>query len=80
MSDAYGAMIESLTEEYDKRDGPVREMYGRLSELTVTSHSEDGVVTVTVGPRGQVWNIELDPRVYRKLSPSELSHSIKGEA
>ncbi|MCC5578080.1 YbaB/EbfC family nucleoid-associated protein [Microtetraspora sp. AC03309] len=79
MSDAREAMIESLTEEYI-RAGPAREMYGRLGELTVTSHSEDGMVTVTVGPRGQVRNIELDPRVYRKSSPSELSHSIKGEA
>ncbi|WP_242676055.1 hypothetical protein [Streptosporangium minutum] len=33
------------------------------------------MVAVTVGSQGQVQGIQLDPRVYRKLSPSELWRS-----
>ncbi|MCC5577135.1 YbaB/EbfC family nucleoid-associated protein [Microtetraspora sp. AC03309] len=76
MSDEYQAMIEGLAREYNMQAARLRETYGSLNELTATSRSEDGMVTVTIGSRGQVRNIQFDPRVYRKLSPSELSHSI----
>ncbi|WP_067172417.1 YbaB/EbfC family nucleoid-associated protein [Microtetraspora niveoalba] len=76
MSDEYQAMIEGLAEEYNRQAVRLRETYGRLSELSATCRSEDGMVTVTIGSRGEVRGIEFDPRVYRKLSPSELSRSI----
>jgi DNA-binding protein YbaB len=33
-------------------------------------------VSVTVGPHGRVRGIELNPRVYRTLSPSQLADVI----
>ncbi|MBB4937149.1 DNA-binding protein YbaB [Streptosporangium album] len=76
MSDEFRMAIDELADEYNRQAAQLRETYGKLNELTVTARSDDGMVTVTVGPRGQVQNIELDPRVYRKLSSSELSRSI----
>ncbi|GLX00104.1 YbaB/EbfC family nucleoid-associated protein [Microtetraspora sp. NBRC 16547] len=76
MTDAFGATIEDLAAQYNEQIRHVREMYGRRNELASEAWSPDGLVGVTVGPHGQVRAIELNPRVYRKLSPSELAQSI----
>ncbi|GAA4959213.1 DNA-binding protein YbaB [Nonomuraea thailandensis] len=76
MSDEFRQAIEEMAAEYNQHAARLREAYGKLSEMTVTAESDDRLVTVTVGPRGQVQGIELDPRVYRKLSPSELAQAI----
>ncbi|MFC5813892.1 YbaB/EbfC family nucleoid-associated protein [Nonomuraea harbinensis] len=76
MSEEFRLTIEALAKEYNEQALRLREAYEKLSELTVTAESRDGMVSVTVGPRGQVEAIKLDPRVYRKLSPSQLSRAI----
>lgn len=76
MSDEFRLTIESLAKEYNRQAGELRAAYGKLSELTGTAESRDGMVSVTVGPRGQVQDIKLNPRVYRKLSPSQLARAI----
>ncbi|MFI6920989.1 YbaB/EbfC family nucleoid-associated protein [Nonomuraea spiralis] len=76
MNDEFRLTIEGLAKEYNRQAGELRAAYGRLSELTGTGESADRLVRVTVGPRGQVQEIELDPRVYRKLAPSQLSREI----
>ncbi|MGV9772977.1 YbaB/EbfC family nucleoid-associated protein [Streptosporangium sp. NPDC003464] len=76
MTDEFRAVMDGLVEDYNRQAGQLREMYGKLSELTATARSEDRMVTVTVGARGQVRDIQFDPRVYRKLSPSELAQSV----
>jgi DNA-binding protein YbaB len=68
--------IDELAEEYNRRLKQVQETYSKLDELEVVAQSADGMVTVKVGPGGQVRGVKLDPRVYRKLSPSELSAAI----
>lgn len=69
-------MIEGLTEEYNRQAAQIRTMHAELNDLTVTATSGDGMVTVTMGHRGQVRSLKLNPRVYQKLSPSELSAAI----
>ncbi|MEU9830337.1 YbaB/EbfC family nucleoid-associated protein [Streptosporangium sp. NPDC048047] len=76
MNDGFPQAIKEMAHEYNRQAARLRQAYGELAELTATAQSDDQMVTVTVGPRGQIQDIELDPRVYRKLSPSELSHSI----
>ncbi|MFI7704582.1 YbaB/EbfC family nucleoid-associated protein [Nonomuraea sp. NPDC049480] len=76
MNDEFRLAVEGLAAEYNRQAVQLREAYGKLSEMTATAESHDRMVAVTVGPRGQVQNIKLDPRVYRKLSPSELSRAI----
>ncbi|QYC38089.1 hypothetical protein Nocox_02280 [Nonomuraea coxensis DSM 45129] len=76
MNEEFRLNIEALAKEYNRQAAQLREAYGKLSELAVTAESRDRMVSVTVGPRGQVQNIRLDPRVYRKLSPSELARAI----
>jgi len=76
LNDEFGLSIEALAKEYNRQARELRTAYDRLAELTATAESRDGLVRVTVGPRGQVRDIELDPRVYRKLSPSQLARAI----
>ncbi|MFF4196776.1 YbaB/EbfC family nucleoid-associated protein [Nonomuraea sp. NPDC001831] len=76
MSDEFGLTVEALAKEYNRQARELRTAYGKLSELAATAESRDGLVSVTVGPRGQVQDITLDPRVYRKLAPSQLARSI----
>ncbi|MEV1173000.1 YbaB/EbfC family nucleoid-associated protein [Nonomuraea sp. NPDC049784] len=69
-------LLEQLVQEVNRQTEQLKKMQEKVRELSATARSKDGMVTVTVGPRGEVRTIELDPRVYRKLSPSELSASI----
>lgn len=75
-SNEHWRLLEQLVREVNQQTEQLRQMQERAQELSATATSQDGMVSVTVGPRGEVRTIELDPRVYRKLSPSELSASI----
>ncbi|WP_327087372.1 YbaB/EbfC family nucleoid-associated protein [Nonomuraea sp. NBC_01738] len=76
MNDDFRLTVEGLAKEYNRQVGELRTAYGKVSELTGLAETRDGMVRVSVGPRGQVQDITLDPRVYRKLSPSQLAHAI----
>ncbi|GAA3714844.1 hypothetical protein GCM10022224_095600 [Nonomuraea antimicrobica] len=69
-------LLEQLVQEVNQQTEQLKEMQRKARELSATATSEDGMVTVTVGPRGEVRTIEFDPRVYRRLSPSELSACV----
>jgi DNA-binding protein YbaB len=69
-------LLEQLVQEVNQQTEQLGRMHEKVRELSATVQSKDGMVTVTVGPRGEVRTIEFDPRVYRKLSPSELSALI----
>ncbi|MET8869998.1 YbaB/EbfC family nucleoid-associated protein [Nonomuraea sp. NPDC004580] len=72
-------MLEQLVKEVNQQTEQLKQAQEKMRDLTATAKSRDGMVTVTVGPRGDVQAIEFDPRVYRKLSPSELSDSIMAQ-
>ncbi|WP_433511909.1 YbaB/EbfC family nucleoid-associated protein [Nonomuraea sp. CA-143628] len=76
MTDAFRATVEELAGEYNQQLLRVQEAYGQLDQLQSVARSKDGMVEVTVGPHGQIRSLDLDPRVYRKLSPSELTEAI----
>ncbi|WP_336206948.1 YbaB/EbfC family nucleoid-associated protein [Nonomuraea sp. LPB2021202275-12-8] len=76
MGEEFRLAMEDMAREYNRQAAQLKQAYAELRELTAVGRSRDGMVTVTVGPRGQVRRIELNPRVYAKLSPSELADSI----
>ncbi|MBB3729991.1 YbaB/EbfC family nucleoid-associated protein [Nonomuraea dietziae] len=76
MTHAFHATIAELAGDVNRQITQVREAYAKLGALESTVHSDDGMVGVTVGARGQVRSIELNPRVYRRLSPAELADAI----
>jgi DNA-binding protein YbaB len=78
-SQEHWRLLEQLVKEVNQQAEQLKQAQEKMRDLTATAKSRDGMVTVTVGPRGDVQAIELDPRVYRKLSPSELSDSIMAQ-
>jgi DNA-binding protein YbaB len=51
-----------------------------MGAIKSTAQSADGMISVTVGPQGQLRDIRLNPRVYRHLPPSELAGAIMEQA
>ncbi|REE96572.1 YbaB/EbfC family nucleoid-associated protein [Thermomonospora umbrina] len=70
------AHIDELLKEYRDKRAQLRELQERLATAEATATAADGMVTVTVGSQGQIKNVEFDPRVYRRLSPTELADAV----
>jgi DNA-binding protein YbaB len=51
-------------------------VYGGLEKVRVTTDSADGLVTVVVGGRGEVLELELDPRIYHAQDARALAAKI----
>lgn len=74
--DVFHAAIGELAEEIGRQVERVREACGALNAIESTVTSADGLISVTVGSQGQVRDIKLNARVYRRLSPSELADAL----
>jgi len=48
----------------------------RILTVTATATSDDRLVTAVVGPRGQLVELEIDPRIYRTPNAAALAESI----
>ncbi len=71
------AQAEELMSQFHKlRDG-ASELQRQLEAVTAKAISEDRYVTATVGPRGQLIELELDPRIYRNPNSGALAATIK---
>ncbi|TDE32651.1 YbaB/EbfC family DNA-binding protein [Nonomuraea mesophila] len=79
MQEDIDAALREATADFGRSASRPREVYEQLNELSHTARSADGMVTVTVDARGQVRSLALNPRVYRKLSPTELADAIMGQ-
>jgi DNA-binding protein YbaB len=70
------ARYDYLLREYERTRRNMLALREKLAGLHASAESKDGMVTVRVGPRGEVKSLELHPRVYRRLTPTELAESI----
>lgn len=73
---ALRARFEQLAGEYERMDAKLSEARRQMQELRGTASSADNGIKVTVGPRGGLVDLVVDPRTYRKLSPSELTAQV----
>lgn len=68
--------MEQLLGEFDQ----VRRDFGALRRTLESARGEarsaDGYVRVIVGSRGDLRDLQLDPRAYRRFSPTELAAEI----
>ncbi|WP_326558405.1 YbaB/EbfC family nucleoid-associated protein [Micromonospora sp. NBC_01796] len=48
----------------------------QVMEITGTAWSDDRMIKAVVGPRGQLIELEIDPRIYRTPNSKALSASI----
>ena len=54
----------------------VRAVQDGIDEVRGTGYSDDGLVTAVVGGRGELLELELDPRIYRDRNAAELAARI----
>lgn len=73
---ALRARFDEVYGQYQRLRYGLDELQERLAALRVTARSPDGHVTATVGARGQLVTLELDPRVYRNHDVDGLAHKI----
>ncbi|MCG5218938.1 YbaB/EbfC family nucleoid-associated protein [Streptosporangium sp. KLBMP 9127] len=51
-------------------------VHAKARSVQVTERSPDGLVTATVGARGDLIRLDLDPRIYRRQHARALADSI----
>lgn len=73
---ALRARADELMAQFERMRSGVGDLQRRLKAVNATVTSDDGFVTVTVGPRGQVVKVEFDPRIYRRPNSKELSATV----
>jgi DNA-binding protein YbaB len=64
--DAAERRVDDWQAGFEQRAAQARELAGRLAQLTVSAHSDDGLVTVTVGGGGALTGLELAEGVRRQ--------------
>lgn len=74
------AGIRAYAEELEKRFWRLQEEGPKLQEraraLQVTEKSGDGLIAATVGARGELIRLDIDPRVYRRPNARALADDI----
>ncbi|MEV1332865.1 YbaB/EbfC family nucleoid-associated protein [Micromonospora costi] len=62
--------------QYQRLRSGLDELRSTLDELQVTERSADGRVTATVGARGELITVELDPGIYQARDAAALGRTI----
>jgi DNA-binding protein YbaB len=62
--------------EYARLAEQVRAVRDGVEEVRATGYSDDGLVTAVVGGRGELLELELDPRIYRDRDAAALATKI----
>jgi DNA-binding protein YbaB len=74
------AHIDELLERYGQKRGRLRDVQRAVDTARATVTTEDEMIMVTVDPRGRLVGLEFNPRVYRRMSPSELAAAVLAAA
>jgi DNA-binding protein YbaB len=74
------AHIDELLERYRQKRDRLREVQRAVGAASATVTTEDEMITVTVDSRGRLAGLEFNPRVYRRMSPSELAAAVLAAA
>ena len=59
-------MVDDWQAGIEERAAQARELAARLGALTASARSDDGLVTVTVGPSGALVDLELDEEIRQR--------------
>lgn len=70
------ARYDQLLTEYERARKNILAMREKLAALNAAVESKDGMVKVGVGSRGELRSLEFNPRVYRRLTPTELAETV----
>jgi len=71
-----GSVILAVVENLNKALRGFDETQREMAEVTGTAWSDDRLVKAVVGPRGQLVELEIDPRAVRRANTEVLSATI----
>ncbi|BCJ46073.1 hypothetical protein GCM10010168_50210 [Actinoplanes ianthinogenes] len=66
----------SVIRELKQTVGDAAQTQREVLAVTGTATSPDGLITVVVGPRGQLIDLRIDPRIYRQPNAGALAATI----
>ena len=75
-SDELRASLEELAADHQRRTERLSQMREDIANLSVSARTRDGLVSVEVGSHGELRGIQFDPRVFDRMTPQRLSHTI----
>src|SRR5690348_5693036 len=70
------ARYDELVTAYERTRKQLGELREKMQGLSGAATSPDGLVSATVGPRGELTALTLSPRTYRHLGTEELAETI----
>lgn len=70
------AGLQAVVDDLRKAVGSLGDAQRRIMRVTGTGHSPDRLVKATVGPRGQLVDLDIDPRVFRQPDSRGLADAI----
>jgi DNA-binding protein YbaB len=76
VDDQLSENLEELRANYQNKRAEIRERQERASRITSIARSRDGLVSLQVGPQGQLLGLSLNPGVYDRLSPQRLAAAL----
>jgi DNA-binding protein YbaB len=68
--------IRSYLDDLKVSLSKVGETQRKIAEVTGTAWSDDRMIKAVVGPRGQLLELEIDPRIYRRPNSTALAATI----
>lgn len=71
-----GAQLEQLATEYTRIRTEMQTIQEKVRATTATVKSDNGMLTVTVGPQGDIVELKVNNREYRKMAPAELANVL----
>jgi len=82
MTEAMAASaVSGLPSDYEQRYAQLQEellaLQKSIQEIAETAYSADRTVAATVGARGELRELQLDPRIYRTTDAKALAATIK---
>ncbi|WP_027931424.1 YbaB/EbfC family nucleoid-associated protein [Amycolatopsis thermoflava] len=75
-ADRVDPVFQEMLEELQQATANLPAAQQRMLEMTGIAWSPDRTVKVVVGPRGQLVDLEIDPRVFRKPDAAALQAMI----
>ncbi len=70
------AYAEELQHRFQKLTTEGPKLHEQARAVQVTEKSPDGLISATVGSRGELIRLDLDPRIYRQPDSRELADTI----
>lgn len=70
------AQAEALQATFERMSAEAPAIHAKARAVEITEKSRDGLITVTVGSRGELIRLDIDPRIYRRPDSRALADTI----